>query len=83
MSAQFWTWFGDGANIIQWLSFPGMVIAAAAYWHASCDQAWWCWRPGRVDVEGTTWRVCANHSTPHHHALLQRLHRHKHTERTS
>jgi hypothetical protein len=74
----------------EWLSVQGLfqnyggllsIIGAAAYWHASCDAHKWCWRPGRMPVRGTTWRVCGNHHTREHHDRLFHLHKIKHPSR--
>ena len=74
-------YFNTGANVIQWAGLLGYVWGLYALWHVSCDAHWWCWRPGRHHVNGTTWKTCSNHTHVETHTRLRKLHRTKHPDR--
>jgi hypothetical protein len=78
-------WAGDpGTAVSDFAGLAGLLLTALAllwaWWHTRC-RVIWCYRPGRHPVRGTTWKVCPNHHTLHHHTALHRKHDAKHPNR--
>ena len=74
-------WFSNGSNLIQWISGPGLLIGIGVglwtRWHRSCAVPW-CFRLGEHPVEGTLHKVCRQHHTERHHAVVRGLHAEAH-----
>ena len=59
------TWFGSGANEVQWASGVATFAAVAAgvlgYFARICAASPWCLRFGEHPVDGTLKKVCKRH----------------------
>jgi len=77
------SWFGNGSNLIQWISGPGTFIAVvagiAAYLNRTCAASPFCLRHGEHPVAGTLKKVCTHHHTLEHHEAIHRRHARAHT----
>lgn len=74
-------WWLAVQGIIQNYSGAIALLGMLMMWHHSCDRHWWCWRGGKFNVHGTSWRVCSNHHTNKDHVHMQHRHDVKHPER--
>jgi hypothetical protein len=72
------SWFGNGANIIQWISGPATFAAVAAgtmtWLNRKCAANPWCFRHGEHPVDGTLKKVCTHHHTLEHHEAVHAKH---------
>lgn len=72
------SWFGSGANVIQWTSGIGvaLAIATAVTMHLTrtCAASWRCFRRGEHPVAGTLEKVCDHHHTLQHHEAVHSKH---------
>ena len=78
LTNQYWI---AAQGIIQNSTVIFWAIALISIYHVSCDAHIWCWRPGRIKVEGTSWLTCSNHSHPSTHHRLKLAHHEKHPRR--
>lgn len=71
------SWFGNGANVIQWISgpatFAAVAVAVAGYLARTCAVPT-CLRHGEHPVADTLKKVCDHHHTLEHHERVFRLH---------
>lgn len=78
------TWFGSGANLIQWTSGIGMLLAIATavsmHYSRTCAAHWYCLRRGEHPVDGTLQKVCHCHHTIEGHENVYLAHGENHDQ---
>ena len=78
------SWFGSGANVIQWTSGIGMLLAIATavsmHYSRTCAAKWYCLRRGEHPVAGTLQKVCHCHHTLDQHEAVFAKHGEAHAQ---